>query len=200
MGKRLFDLALVFVAAPFYCPVIVSIALWIWLRDGRPIFFLQERLGKGRQTFKILKFRTMREGQVTPVGEALRKTGLDELSQVWNILKGEMSFVGPRPLTQADVDRLGWNDRALDDRWRMKPGMTGLAQLYAGRGAQASLSKDRLYMARHRRDRDLAVLGATFLMNIFGKNRVRPHIAPVFDRIFSVYSETSRASSGDAEG
>jgi lipopolysaccharide/colanic/teichoic acid biosynthesis glycosyltransferase len=76
--------------------------------------------------------RTMRDGRVTRVGTALRATGLDEIPQFLNILSGEMSAVGPRPLTEADVRRLGWTGAEFDFRWEQKPGLTGLAQI-AGR-------------------------------------------------------------------
>ena len=85
------------------------IAAAILLDDGRPVLFRQERLGHRRRPFHILKFRSMRDGRVTRVGRVLRATGLDELPQFVNILRGDMSAVGPRPLTADDVARLGWS-------------------------------------------------------------------------------------------
>ena len=116
--------------------------------DGRPVLFRQPRLGLRRRPFSILKIRTMRGGQVTRVGRVLRGTGLDEIPQFINILAGEMSAVGPRPLTEADVLRLGWNSAAFDFRWAHKPGLTGLAQIVGPASPQDALELDRTYTAR----------------------------------------------------
>ena len=116
---------------------------------GPPVLFRQTRLGRGRRPFTILKFRSMANGKVTPVGRVLRATGLDELPQSYelpqfiNILRGEMSAVGPRPLTQADVERLGWTGPEYDFRWLARPGLTGLAQIAGSDSPQASLELDR---------------------------------------------------------
>ena len=93
-----------------------AIAAAILLLDGRPVLFRQTRLGRGRRPFTILKFRSMRDGEVTALGRVLRSTGLDELPQLVNVLDGELSAVGPRPLTEADVQRLGWTVPAYDFR------------------------------------------------------------------------------------
>ena len=86
----------------------------------------------------------MRDGKVTRVGRWLRQTGLDELPQLVNIYRGEMSVVGPRPLTPEDVERLGWNASHFDWRFGSKPGITGLSQLLSGRGVAASRRLKRL--------------------------------------------------------
>lgn len=86
-------------------------------------------MGAGKRDFTILKLRTMKNNEITFIGKIFRRTGLDELPQLWNILFGQMSFVGPRPLTKADAERLGWNDQFHAVRWKVKPGLTGLAQL-----------------------------------------------------------------------
>src|SRR6187455_2049147 len=107
-GKRGFDVIGATGGLLFFAPVCLLIAIAIVLEDGRPVLFRQERLGERRRRFTILKFRSMRNGRVTRVGRFLRGTGLDELPQFVNVLRGEMSAVGPRPLIEADVLRLGW--------------------------------------------------------------------------------------------
>jgi lipopolysaccharide/colanic/teichoic acid biosynthesis glycosyltransferase len=172
-GKRLSDLFWLPIALLVFCPAALVIATAILIDDGRPLFYIQPRLGRRRARFDVLKFRTMRDGQVTRVGAVLRRTGLDELPQFVNILRGEMSFVGPRPLTEADVVRLGWTTPRYDFRWRRPPGITGLAQIRAGAGATASLAWDRLYGRVATPFLDTQILAATFLMNLAGKAWVK---------------------------
>ncbi len=176
--KRLFDLACFFFASMVFSPFFILISAAILLDDGRPLFFRQERVGRGRRPFMILKFRTMRDGQVTRAGAALRRTGLDELPQFLNILLGDMSFVGPRPLTQADIARLGWANSRSDFRWRLRPGITGFAQIFAGTGAAESLARrslvrDRFYLGHRSVLWDMKILVITFAMNFLGKARVK---------------------------
>lgn len=95
----------------------------------KSLIFTQSRLGLHRKPFTIFKFKTMVDGKVTRFGSILRATGIDELPQLWNIIKGDMQFIGPRPLTQKDVDRLEWNSSEYDKRFSVRPGMTGFAQL-----------------------------------------------------------------------
>jgi lipopolysaccharide/colanic/teichoic acid biosynthesis glycosyltransferase len=156
------------------------IACAIWIEDRGPLLFAQERLGRGRRPFRIYKFRTMRNGEITRVGRWTRRTGLDELPQFWNILRGDMSFVGPRPLTAADVHRLGWDGRRFDFRWRLRPGITGLSQIHAGEGARHSLAWDRLYVRRLAMTMDLFLLALTFLMNFAGKRTIQRHVLGLF--------------------
>ena len=134
-AKRLFDVVGAIGGLAAFGPVMAVIAVAILIEDGRPILFRQERLGRGRRAFTIVKFRSMRGERVTRVGRIVRATGLDELPQFLNILRGEMSAVGPRPLTDADVRRLGWRAPRFDFRWRVRPGLTGLAQVM---GAEAA--------------------------------------------------------------
>src|SRR5476649_1328362 len=100
MQRRLFDLLGALGGLVFFAPVLALAATAILADDGRPILFRQPRLGRGRRLFTILKLRSMRDGRVTRVGRLLRATGLDELPQFVNILRGDMSAVGPRPLTE----------------------------------------------------------------------------------------------------
>jgi len=113
----------------FFGPVMMCVAAAILLDDGRPVFFKQSRLGRGRRLFEIVKFRSMRDGRVTRTGRVLRATGLDELPQFLNILRGDLSAVGPRPVTEADAARFGWTGPSAAARWRLEPGLTGLGQL-----------------------------------------------------------------------
>lgn len=170
---RLFDILVALTGIAVFMPVFCLVSVLILLEDGMPVFFRQPRLGKNRATFEILKFRTMRDGEVTRVGRLLRRTGIDETLQFLNVLRGDMSMVGPRPLTAEDVARLGWCDEECDDRWNTKPGITGPAQIFAGRSARVSLYLDRRYARKRGLISDLKLIAISFAMNICGKNRVR---------------------------
>jgi lipopolysaccharide/colanic/teichoic acid biosynthesis glycosyltransferase len=145
----------------------------VFVEDGRPLIFCQERLGYRRRLFSILKIRTMRDGRTTRVGRVLRATGLDEIPQFVNILAGDMSAVGPRPLTESDVQRLGWKGPEFDFRWEEKPGLTGLAQLVGAPSTQDSLALDRRYTARWNPLLDCQLIALSFAVNVFGKSRVQ---------------------------
>jgi lipopolysaccharide/colanic/teichoic acid biosynthesis glycosyltransferase len=117
------------------------------LDSGFPVFYRQQRVGRGGKQFDALKFRTMireadqagpswaspNDPRVTTVGRLLRPTALDELPQVLNILRGEMSFVGPRALAASEVESLRPHHPRIDERFAVPAGLTGLAQLYASR-------------------------------------------------------------------
>jgi lipopolysaccharide/colanic/teichoic acid biosynthesis glycosyltransferase len=157
MLKRAFDLALSSLGLVASSPLWALIAAAIRLEDGGDVFFPQERVGRGGRVFTAWKFRSMvpdaerhtgavqataNDPRVTRVGRLLRATAMDELPQLWNILRGDMSFVGPRPLRPAEQDRTAdgkW--LALDaipgyeQRHHVRPGLTGLAQVYAPRDA-----------------------------------------------------------------
>ena len=176
--NRIGDLACCVLSAPVLLPLFALIALAIRLDDGGPVLFRQQRLGVDRRPFSIFKFRTMRDQQVTRSGAWLRRTGLDETAQVLNVLRGEMSWIGPRPLTGADVQRLGWTGRQHDARFRIRPGMTGLAQLYGGVGAAWTRGIDRLYRNRRGLALDLRIVFWSVAINLFGKARVRRALRP----------------------
>src|SRR2546427_9328075 len=109
-GKRLFDVSGAIAGLIVFAPAITAIAAAIVLIDGRPLVFRQTRLGHRRRPFTILKFRSMRDGEVTAIGPLLRATGPAELPQLVNVLRGDLSAVGPRPLTESDVERLRWTE------------------------------------------------------------------------------------------
>jgi lipopolysaccharide/colanic/teichoic acid biosynthesis glycosyltransferase len=170
---RLFDLLFATIGMIVFAPVFVLVTFLILLDDGGPVFFRQERLGRLKVHIHVLKFRTMRDGEVTSVGRILRKTGLDEIPQFFNVLVGNMSMVGPRPLTLEDVARLRWDTEDAADRWGVKPGITGLAQIYGGHSARASLFLDRAFIQRQSVCLGICVILISYVMNIFGKRRVR---------------------------
>src|SRR5438132_11141832 len=145
------------------------LAVSIKLEDGGPVFYWQDRVGKGGGRFKIWKFRSMAsdskpfelqqaertDKRITTVGRILRATAMDELPQLWNILRGDMSFVGPRPLAPDEIER-GADDRVVPiqqipgfrERCRVRPGLTGVAQIFAPRDVprRHKFRYDRIYV------------------------------------------------------
>jgi len=129
-GKRFFDLILAGAGLCLFALPMAWMAWAIWRESGGPVLFRQKRVGKDGSIFHIWKFRTMtRDEQVTSFGRRLRTTAMDELPQLFNIIKGEMSFVGPRPLIPEELQEL---NRIPDGprRFSARPGLAGLAQLY----------------------------------------------------------------------
>jgi lipopolysaccharide/colanic/teichoic acid biosynthesis glycosyltransferase len=146
--KRVGDRLAAAVLLVVFAPLMAILALWILLDDGRPILLAQERVGKHGRRFRMLKFRTMvpnaielgqklkltedlygvvpNDPRITRAGRFLRRTGLDELPQLWNVLRGEMSLVGPRPDVVEQVANYSEHDRG---RLAVEPGITGLAQV-----------------------------------------------------------------------
>jgi lipopolysaccharide/colanic/teichoic acid biosynthesis glycosyltransferase len=172
-GKRAVDLVAAGTACLVFAPLAAGIALATWLEDGGSPLFLQTRVGHRRRPFTVFKFRTMRDQQVTRVGRWLRQTGLDELPQFINVCRGEMSVIGPRPLTAEDVRRLGWADRNHEWRFAARPGITGLSQLLAGRSARYSRRLERLYLRRESLSLDLRLIALSFAVCLMGKRVVR---------------------------
>jgi len=137
-GKRLLDLALTVPALILLAPVMSVVALAVWLTTGRPVLFCQVRPGLHAQPFTMLKFRTMSDDtdadgvllpdaqRLTRLGRFLRRTSLDELPELWNVLRGDMSLVGPRPLR---MEYLPLYSREQARRHDMTPGVTGWAQV-----------------------------------------------------------------------
>jgi len=139
LGKRAFDFLAALIGLLVLSVPIGIIALFMWLTSGRPILFVQDRVGKDERLFRVKKFRTMRiredpdstvtlsgDERVTLIGRFLRRFKLDELPQLWNVLVGEMSFVGPRPDVPGYADKLQGDARRI---LSLRPGITGPATL-----------------------------------------------------------------------
>ena len=162
-GKRLLDIVLSLAATIILAIPMGLVALWIKLDSPGPVFFKQRRVGKGKTHFNILKFRTMRgdtphdvpthllkdaDSYITGSGAFLRKTSLDELPQIYNILAGQMSVIGPRPALWNQEDLLAERDKyGAND---VRPGLTGWAQIH-GRDELEIVDKARLdgYYVEH---------------------------------------------------
>ena len=192
MIKRLFDASLAAAGLILFSPLWLLIPIAIKLEDGGPIFFPQERVGLGGRVFLALKFRSMRpnaealtgpvqatenDPRVTRVGHLLRATAQDELPQLVNILRGDMSFVGPRPLRPGEVDVRGDGQvTRLDEipgyheRHAVRPGLTGLAQVFAPRDISRSskFRLDRLYIKRAGFGLDLRLILLSFWITVRG--------------------------------
>ena len=158
--KRPFDLTIIILAHlllfPLFVVLWIGISLAIWVGDRGPVFYLQERVGRRGRRFNVIKFRTMvsdaesetgpvwaaeRDSRTTRVGRILRAFRLDELPQVINILKGEMSVVGPRPERPELVERFSRDVPGFSERIRVRPGVAGLAQV---RGTAQTKPRDKL--------------------------------------------------------
>jgi lipopolysaccharide/colanic/teichoic acid biosynthesis glycosyltransferase len=176
-SKRALDLALLLPLTPFFALITGALAFIVLCVDGRPVFFLQQRVGRGGAPFTVFKLRTMTNDadelarKPTALGAVLRKHGLDELPQLFNVLLGSMSLVGPRPLTQKDVDRLVAQHPPFAARFEVKPGLTGFAQVHKTDGIADSARLDAEYARRQGAVVDIAVLTRTVWINLVGKQR-----------------------------
>ena len=139
-SKRIFDLVVALLLSVFLVPIIAVTALVILLVDGGPVFYVSERMTTPKLGFRLVKFRTMKPAaqdsgvsggdktaRITRTGAFLRRSRLDEVPQLWNVLRGDISFVGPRPPLRQYVERF---PEVYDAVLRSRPGITGLASVY----------------------------------------------------------------------
>jgi lipopolysaccharide/colanic/teichoic acid biosynthesis glycosyltransferase len=191
MVKRLFDVALAGAGLVASAPLWALFAAAIKIDDGGPIFYRQERVGQRGLLFNALKFRSMRpdaeagvgamqavadDPRVTRVGRVMRATAMDELPQLWNILRGDMSFVGPRALRPGEVETSGGAMVEMDripgyaTRTGVRPGLTGIAQIYAPRDVprRQKFRYDRVYVLRQSMWLDLRLILLSFWISFRG--------------------------------
>jgi len=171
--KRLFDIAFSLIALTVFAFPSLLISTVLVIREKHPVIFKQNRIGLNKRIFAIYKFQTMINEVPTRTGKFLRKTGLDEIPQFINVLKGEMSIVGPRALTDDDIKRLNWNTETYSSRWKVKPGISGFAQIYGGQNKETSWYWDKKYINHSNIAIDFIVVIISFAMNLIGKRRVR---------------------------
>ncbi len=187
--KRIFDLLASLLLLFVTLPVMLLTVIFILMEDGRPVFYRQERVGKGGRTFLVIKFRSMqndaeRSGQlqwvaiddphVTKIGQIIRRLRIDELPQIVNVLKGEMSLVGPRPKSPYFVDMLIGKVPYYNVRHSIKPGITGWAQVhypyaFSVEDAIKKLQYDLYYVKNHSLFLDLIILIETVGVVLLGK-------------------------------
>lgn len=195
--KRSFDAVLAATGLLASAPLWAMFACLIKLEDGGPVFYAQDRVGLRGRHFPALKFRSMRpdaetatgavqathdDPRVTRIGRVMRATAMDELPQLWNILRGDMSFVGPRALRPGEIEA-GSDGRLekLEDipgferRVSVRPGLTGLAQIYARRDLprRQKFRYDRLYAERSSMWLDVRLILLSFWISVLGTWEVR---------------------------
>jgi len=189
--KRLFDLVVSAVTLIICAPLFALIALLIWIKEGRPIFFQQERIGRDEKPLIVFKFRTMRPGstkedediytregdpRITSLGRWLRKLRLDELPQLWNVFKGDMSLIGPRAEWSKCAERYERSIPFYHFRHLVKPGITGWAQVNypygeSDRDAVEKLKYDLYYIRHYSLKLDAMIVLKTVHTMLFGKGR-----------------------------
>jgi lipopolysaccharide/colanic/teichoic acid biosynthesis glycosyltransferase len=189
--KRALDDALSLVGLLASAPYWLLFAAAIKFEDGGPIFFRQARVGQHGRLFTALKFRSMRpdaeavsgalqatenDPRVTRIGRVMRATAMDELPQLWNILVGDMSFVGPRALRPGEIEAVGAalvkleDVPGYDERVRVPPGLTGIAQIYAPRDVprRHKFRYDRLYVKKQSWRLDVRLILVSFWISFLG--------------------------------
>ncbi len=191
--KRSFDMVVSSAGLIVFAPVSLLIAFGIKLEDGGPVFFTQERVGRDCRVFIAYKFRSMvvdaerftgavqateNDPRVTRMGRILRATAFDELPQLWNILRGDMSVVGPRPLRPGEADTTADGAQlplsaipGYEARHRVRPGLTGIAQVYAPRDLPRTgkFRYDLLYQRKASFCLDLRLILTSFWITVRGR-------------------------------
>jgi lipopolysaccharide/colanic/teichoic acid biosynthesis glycosyltransferase len=192
MGKRALDVLLSSLGLFASSPLWLAIAAAIKAEDGGPVFYSQERVGLGGRPFRALKFRSMRpdaealtgavqataaDARVTRIGRLMRATAMDELPQLWNIMRGDMSFVGPRALRPGEIEAEGdgrlvrlEDVPGFEERIVVRPGLTGIAQVYARRDIprRQKFRYDRLYVRRRSWLLDVRLILLSFWISVHG--------------------------------
>ena len=189
LSKRFFDLVAAGALLAVAWPAMLIVAACVWLESGSPILYRQTRVGESGASFELVKFRSMRtdaekdgvarwankdDDRTTRIGRFIRKTRLDELPQLFNVLRGEMSFVGPRPERPQFVNQLNQEIRYYGIRHSVKPGLTGWAQLRYPYGASVSDAEEKLkfdlfYVKNQGLAFDLMILLQTVEVALFGR-------------------------------
>ena len=189
--KRAFDVSLAGAGLLISWPLWLAFGAAIKLEDGGPVFYSQPRVGFRGRIFQALKFRSMRanaesdvgavqaienDPRVTRIGRFMRRTAMDELPQLWNIFRGDMSFVGPRALRPGEVETSGTDVIRIDQipgyaaRTAVRPGLTGIAQIYAPRDVprRQKFRYDRIYVRRQSMGLDLRLILLSFWISFLG--------------------------------
>ena len=190
-AKRAFDMGLAGLGLVASAPVWAVIAALIKWEDGGPVFYDQERSGLHGRPFSVRKFRSMvpdaeartgavqateHDARVTRIGRLLRATAMDELPQLWNIFRGDMSFTGPRALRPGEIEVLGEREELLENvpgftrRASVRPGLTGVAQIYAPRdiARRNKFRYDLLYVREQSFGLDLRLIALSFWITFRG--------------------------------
>lgn len=187
--KRILDFIIAAISIIVFSPLFLICFIAIRMEDGGPATFSQERIGKGGKPFMIYKFRSMRvdaekdgpalcqnenDNRLTKVGKFLRAHHFDELPQLWNVLKGDMSFIGYRPERKYFIDKIMEHDTRYELLYKIRPGVTSYATLYNGytdtmEKMLKRLELDLYYLEHHSLRMDFTILVKTFVSIVFGK-------------------------------
>lgn len=187
--KRILDFIIAAISIIVFSPLFLICFIAIRMEDGGPATFSQERIGKRGKPFMIYKFRSMRvdaekdgpalcqnenDNRLTKVGKFLRAHHLDELPQLWNVLKGDMSFIGYRPERKYFIDKIMEHDTRYELLYKIRPGVTSYATLYNGytdtmEKMLKRLELDLYYLEHHSLRMDFTILVKTFVSIVFGK-------------------------------
>ena len=188
--KRAFDCVLSAICLIVFSPLLICCGLAIFIEDGKPVIFSQERIGLHGKPFRIYKFRSMHMGsesigepqlleisgdsRLTRVGEFLRRHHLDELPQLWNVFIGDMAFIGPRPERKYYIEKIIEKDPRYTQLYQIRPGVTSYATLYNGytdtmEKMLRRLELDLYYLEHRSWWFDIKILAKTFTNIVFGK-------------------------------